>query len=245
MSVAIPFTRGLTKGSKGADVLAVERALEKLKYLPKGTPDNVYGPGTSKAVQKFQRDKKLKPATGDYGPRTHDALVKAGGFSAVGAATMRNVHRALTKHGGRADMRQAAMIMFKYTVNIHYTQTSKRMQIVRTQLNTLAKLEAQCRKSLYEDCSSSTTGIYYIGRMPDPNGLGYNGQGYTGTQINHGRRSATAPFGALIFYTNASGAVSHVTMSMGDGTCFSHGNEAAPQRLPNNYRRIHSIRVYW
>lgn len=243
--MSVPFTRGLSKGSKGADVLAVERALEKLHYLPPKSADRVYGPGTSAAVLKFQRDKKLKPATGDYGPRTHAALVRAGGFDAVGAATMTKVHQALTKHGGRADMRQAAMIMFRYTSNIHYTQTARRMQIVRTGLNTPAKLEAQCRKSLYEDCSSSTTGIYYIGRMPDPNGLGYNGQGYTGTQINHGRRSATAPFGALIFYTNSSGVVSHVTMSMGDGTCFSHGNEAAPQRLPNNYRRIHSIRVYW
>lgn len=240
-----PFTRGLQKGMKGSDVLALERALVRVGVLH-GKPDNVFGPGTSAAVALFQTKHHLKPASGMYGPLTHRALVKAGGYDARGAAMMEAVRKALTKHsGGRPAIREAALLMIRHTAVVHYTQTPKRMQIVRTRLNTVAKLRAQLAHYLFEDCSSSTTGLYYIGGVPDPNGLGYNGQGYTGTMTNHGRRSRSAPFGALVFYAGRSGAVGHVTMSLGDGTCFSHGNESAPQRLPINYRPIHSIRVYW
>ena len=40
----------------------------------------------------------------------------------------------------------------------------------------------------YEDCSSFATWCYWTADAPDPNGLGYNGSGYTGTQVQHGHQ---------------------------------------------------------
>jgi hypothetical protein len=119
---------------------------------------------------------------------------------------------------------------------VHYTQTAARMTIVRDQL----KLPPLAR-SISEDCSSSTTGLYWLAKLPDPNGLGYNGQGYTGTEAQHGDvvwhlgqpLSLLRP-GDLIFY----GAFphSHVTMYLGNGRVFSHGSEGGPYNLPVLYR---------
>lgn len=36
------------------------------------------------------------------------------------------------------------------------------------------------------DCSSFVTLCYYLAGAPDPNGLNYDGQGYTGTELQHG-----------------------------------------------------------
>jgi hypothetical protein len=58
------------------------------------------------------------------------------------------------------------------------------------------------------DCSGCATNGHYVGGFPDPNGLGYSGEGYTGTQIDHGIRvshlSELKPLD-LIFYGSSSG----------------------------------------
>jgi hypothetical protein len=118
---------------------------------------------------------------------------------------------------------------------VHYSQAT-RMTIVRDRLQ-LPPLE----RDISEDCSSSTTGLYWLAKLPDPNGLGYNGEGFTGTEAQHGQvvwrvgdpLSELRP-GDLVFY----GAYphSHVTMYLGDGRVFSHGSEAGPYNLPVLYR---------
>ncbi len=40
------------------------------------------------------------------------------------------------------------------------------------------------------DCSAFVTICYNWAGAPDPNGLGYNGQGYTGTILSHGTQIA-------------------------------------------------------
>lgn len=42
------------------------------------------------------------------------------------------------------------------------------------------------RLPLTTDCSGFVTLCYFLAGAPDPNGLNYNGQGYTGTLIGHG-----------------------------------------------------------
>lgn len=86
------------------------------------------------------------------------------------------------------------------------------------------------------DCSGSCTRIFKLAGMPDPNGNGWNGSGYTGTimakckQIS--RRDAQP--GDLLVYGAYPGE--HVVMVM-SGTpssgfmLFSHGEEAGPLHI--------------
>ncbi|MBK7858631.1 MAG: peptidoglycan-binding protein [Archangiaceae bacterium] len=70
----------LTQGSKGGDVLKLQRALVKLGYLEGAdlNPSNpLFGPKTLAAVKRFQTDHGITPAYGNFGPLTRAALLKA------------------------------------------------------------------------------------------------------------------------------------------------------------------------
>jgi cell wall-associated NlpC family hydrolase len=78
------------------------------------------------------------------------------------------------------------------------------------------------------DCSGTFTLAYKLAhdhfgsKVQDPNGLGFNGQGYTGTLDAHGTRisgSQAKPGDAAFFYSDHG----HVTGYLGDGKLFSHG----------------------
>ncbi len=90
------------------------------------------------------------------------------------------------------------------------------------------------------DCSSTATMLYRAAGAPDPNGLGYNGTGYTGTLRSHlprKRLEALKP-GDLIVYGSGTGKHVVVVMRPGpDPVVWSHGQESGP-RL---YR--HSVQV--
>jgi len=90
--------------------------------------------------------------------------------------------------------------------------------------------------SLTTDCSGSTTCLFKWAGLRDPNGLGYDGQGYTGTMLEHlGHYAQTshAHPGALGVF--GAGAGTHVVMLMersgDDPWVFSHGQEAGPLRI--------------
>lgn len=103
---------------------------------------------------------------------------------------------------------------------IGYSQVV-RMQIVRQRLRLPPLL-----RFIFEDCSSSVTGLYWLAGLPDPNGRGYDGYGYTGTLASHGRvvwrlgqpLSQLRP-GDLIFYGGGF-PHHHVTMYLGNGRAF-------------------------
>ncbi len=65
---ASTITHTLTKGSSGADVLALQQFLVTQGYLTT-TPNGTYGPATTKAVTTLQKANKLQP-TGSVGPKT-------------------------------------------------------------------------------------------------------------------------------------------------------------------------------
>ena len=69
----------------------------------------------------------------------------------------------------------------------------------------------------------------------DPNGLGYNGYGYTGTLSQQGRQTRVPKPGDLGFY-GGGWPYSHVVVSVGDGKCVSHGSEGGPYLLDFRYR---------
>lgn len=88
---------------------------------------------------------------------------------------------------------------------------------------------------LTTDCSGWVTCCYYAAGLPDPNGLGYTGQGYTGTLIDHLNHVslADAHAGDLVVFGARPGV--HVVILLEDGTANggdpevgSHGTEAGP-----------------
>lgn len=109
------------------------------------------------------------------------------------------------------------------TSRIHYSQGSWRMDAI----NHPGQLP------LFTDCSAFVTLCYKWAMAPDPNGLGYNGTGYTGTllsHMNHIERKDVKP-GDLIVYGGGTG--NHVVgvdsiLPDGDFRTVSHGQEAGP-----------------
>ncbi len=67
-----PFTRGLSVGSRGADVRTLQSWLGRVGIRTRA--DGRYGPATAAAVSHFQRAAHLSPASGTAGPVTERTL---------------------------------------------------------------------------------------------------------------------------------------------------------------------------
>jgi hypothetical protein len=110
--------------------------------------------------------------------------------------------------------------------------------------------DASCVRRIHinfdEDCSSAYTGCCWIAGIPDPNGRGYDGYGFTGTMIRNGRRVDTPqPADAVFYGRDRNGNPTHVAMYVGGGKVISHGSSAGPLLLDIRYRHDqHSIRRY-
>lgn len=106
------------------------------------------------------------------------------------------------------------------TAKIHYAQ-------VRPMPNQPKKLP------LITDCSGFATLAYKSAGAPDPNRVGYNGTGYTGTLMTKGVKVKVPQPGDLIFYGNWPGH--HVVVFMyvwhGAWVVCSHGQEIGPLRV--------------
>jgi cell wall-associated NlpC family hydrolase len=82
--------------------------------------------------------------------------------------------------------------------------------------------------------------------LKDPNGLNYNGWGFTGTQIQHGKRISVVQLkpGDLVFYGRH--GISHVAIYVGNGRVVSHGSESGPLLLSTYYRSDLQYAIsYW
>jgi len=90
------------------------------------------------------------------------------------------------------------------------------------------------------DCSSFYTLCNKAAGLPDPNGLGYNGDGNTTTLQAHGKQTRAPEGGDAAFYDNPA----HVTVCIGDGECISMGQPGDPQKLPVDYRTVTQYRTY-
>lgn len=235
----VPFRRNLKLGSVGSDVFAVRRALAKAGFGPWGKWSKVprtMGPYLVRYLKSFQKSRNLK-VDGVYGIATHQKLMKY--FDAYGAYLMKSWKPPVRKSTKRETVVSAAMFGYHNRGSIHYTQSSWRMYGVRNHIK-------PPNIPRYEDCSSFATWCYWVAGASDPNGLGYNGQGYTGTQVNHGKyvTLGNASAGDLIFYGWSRGIPTHVAVYVGNGRVVSHGSEVGPLFLPATYRSITTIRSY-
>lgn len=102
---------------------------------------------------------------------------------------------------------------------------------------------------LTTDCSGFVTLCYRLAGAPDPNGLGYNGSGYTGTLLSHGQHIPLAFVqpGDVVVYGPGTGWHTALVVKAGsDPLTVSHGREGGPAfcrvsqdgRLPQTYLRF-------
>jgi hypothetical protein len=128
-----------------------------------------------------------------------------------------------------------ALMQYTYAKRalIHYAQ-QRPMDCVKL-------TEAQLRtwfnagRSISLDCSEGVTCLCKWAGLRDPNGLHYNGQGYTGTllaHLPHYRDPRKAKVGALCVFGPDDG--DHVAMVMEPGhdpLMWSHGSERGPIKV--------------
>jgi NlpC/P60 family len=99
------------------------------------------------------------------------------------------------------------------------------------------------------DCSGFVTLCYKLAGAADPNGLRYNGEGYTGTLLTHGRLITLAEVlpGDVIVYGPGNGwhtaivvvgGADPLTVSMGQQGDPSYVHVSGDGRLPQRYLRF-------
>src|SRR5215471_10642716 len=121
--------------------------------------------------------------------------------------------------------------LVRYRARVHYAQRRPmRTMSIKPGHLTLALLKPG---GITMDCSESVTLICHLAGLRDPNGLHYNGQGFTGTLLDHLEHYANphrARTGALVVFGAAPGEhVAMVRHAGSDPECFSHGTEADPR----------------
>ena len=223
--------RELRTGSRGRDVLAIERALLKAGFwaVPVG-PDNRFDSDTERVVRAFQRERGLG-VDGVVGPITFGQLEPY--LDRYGRWLLANVHPDEPPSTARQRIVAAAHHGYRNRSEIHYTQKgdTRRMQGVRERIRPPSFPS-------WEDCSSFATWCFWVSGAPDPNNNGFNGRdGYTGDQIDVGREVAQPRPGDLVFYGHARRDINHVTVYVGNGRVVSHGQESGPMLLPIDYNR--------
>jgi NlpC/P60 family len=87
------------------------------------------------------------------------------------------------------------------------------------------------------DCSAFATLVYKEAGCPnDPNGLNYNGSGYTGTLVRNGLPVSSPRPGDLVFYGGYASEPGHVAVYVGDGDVIELGSDKGILRVSINYR---------
>jgi cell wall-associated NlpC family hydrolase len=85
------------------------------------------------------------------------------------------------------------------------------------------------RLPLTTDCSGFVTVCYYLAGAPDPNGLGYSGQGWTGTLLDHLPVAGVLRRGDIVVWGAYPGRHCALVLEPGDDPLLcSHGQERGP-----------------
>lgn len=122
-------------------------------------------------------------------------------------------------------------LLVEHEPKVHYRQQRPMTtRTIRSEKALRAALATRAGVSM--DCSESVTLLCRLAGLADPNGLGYNGAGYTGTMLAHLPHYSdpfNAGVGALVVFGPGNG--DHVCMvrRIGhDPVLFSHGQERDP-----------------
>jgi hypothetical protein len=222
--------RHLKVGSVGRDVRAIQRALRKARFRPKSDPTTDRFDERVKAqVIEFQRARGLTPADGEIGADEYVALKQF--IDAFGRMLIQRAAKAAAEaNTTRKKIVAAARLCFEHRDEIHYTQSTKRMDGVRRKLK-------PPQFPVQEDCSSFVTWCYFAADAPDPNGNNYDLNGFTGDQAPRGTEVTTPRLGDLVFYGPSRSEINHVNLYVGGGKIIGHGGEAGPKVFDIDYDR--------
>lgn len=123
-----------------------------------------------------------------------------------------------------------AQFLNRYAENVDYAEVRPMSTRSLTQTQMTTRLESGGHITC--DCSESVTMMFRMALLRDPNGLGYDGYGYTGTMLDHLPHFTNwgeVHEGTLIVFGGGTGT--HVVMvtcpNGGNPDVYSHGSHAA------------------
>lgn len=157
---------------------------------------------------------------------------------------MRAVWTERQRREARRKTVRAAFVALENRERIHYTQGPRRWEGIN-----LHKRAYRGEYPRYADCSAFATWCLWDGTLLHKPHDFVNGAqwraGYTGTQVQHGKRVEMDDLlpGDLVFYGGGS-IPAHVAVYVGKGRVISHGSEAGPYLLPVRYREVNQARRY-
>lgn len=252
----VAFCRPLRPGMRGNDIVAHKRAVARAmpRVYPWGPFSDFYGPVFESAIHAYQRAHAIPQ--GAIGRTTHESLERARNHAktdwAFDASAIELAKAFCTEYVKTPEERvreaivDAALFWYAHRYSIAYSQARP------FQLGQPPWIPSR------EDCSGFVTACHYAGGARDPNGRGYDHQGYTGTLMNEGTRVTRVTDlkpGDLIFYgytTRPSpafplGSPTHVAVYIGvvDGVHSVVSNGHYPMGLyPYDYRAVNHFRSY-
>jgi hypothetical protein len=227
----VPHHRDVKLGTIGVDSVAVKRALSKAGYIPwKSKWTRLFGTGSVKPLRKFQQDHGLH-VDGVYGLLTHRKLVSLGAFDRFGAHLMGIAPYPISPAQATRN-RIVANAIWGY---------HNRDRIGYEQWRPIDGHGHPFKLPLESDCSGTVEDWYEWGKGPDPSHLGFNGEGYTGTQVEHGTQTKHPQGADLNFYGwdyRVHGPM-HVTIQVSSSDksdlSVSHGTNAGPSLVARKY----------
>jgi Putative peptidoglycan binding domain len=250
-----PFCGPLFEGDVDPRVEAYKRTVSRASggdYRWRGLKfTRKFGPVLADAVRKVQRHAGLD-ATGSIGRNTHNALMAARtrkgepACDGLSAKILRDACAELAETSLERKVEaglKCARLYVAHSSEIEYTQMRP------MQLRRIPHLPSR------GDCSASCAMIYFNADLPDPNGRDYDGGGYTGTLLAHGREVSLGSLQPLdlVFYGSTTvarpgfpvGAPTHVACSMGDSQrdrVFTFGQDPGPFFQRVEYREPTFVR---
>lgn len=240
--------------SRGPAMVSYKRALSRAGYFPWRSFNDRFNLELENAVKRFQEDKGLKP-TGNIGDKVHEALErthrhavdkKQWAFDRVAIELQEDAYYIKYPKASPVESIMDAMVEYMEAC-VFYKD-----RIGYNQLRPMDSFDIHPRDGFTADCSEWATGIYKWARsktglyVPDPNGRGYDGFGYTGTLLEHNssRKITNGKFrvGDLGLYGESLWYTTHVVICVDEGTGIgdsiwgSHGSAAGPLWVRLKYR---------
>lgn len=217
-------------GMEGSDVFALQRAL-KAAGCRKRRATKHYGVRCRYNVRVFQKRHNLK-VTGKFGQATMDKLAKY--YDGYGVYLINQQAKKTARATAVHQSVKTAFFLLAHKNETYYTQDANLRMLCVTQ-----KIYPP-RVPKWFDCSSTCTWYRFVAHLPDPNGLGYNGYGFTGTMLEQGKKVTDPLPGDMTFYSNPD----HVAIEVGQGYVISNGSTPGPYYLRRNYRPVYQTRRY-
>ncbi len=232
MAPNVAFARKMREGNSGRDVLAhkraVSRAFPEIYPWPKKGFSLFFGEYFGNAVKGSCLIMGIKPRR-VIDLEYHEALERRKkrrdktqwAFDSYSIKLAKDYYDYFNKKDVRQNIIEAGFFWYKYRMGIAYDQ-----------MRAFQKRKPPQKPTKW-DCSAFATNCYYGGGAPDPNGRNYDGQGYTGTLLSHGK---VIPFSKvqpadLMMYGHSSGrpgfevgAPTHVAVYVGGGRVLSLGS---------------------